>query len=338
MRLAATAAAALCFVISMTGCSTPRPSLAKPVMGAKEWSSYDGKIMPWTAWMPADGAKPRAVVIAIHGLSGAASDFWYLGERLSREGIAVYGYELRGQGNDPNADQRGDIQSAKQWRRDLETFHQLVRKRHPGKKVFWYGESLGSLIALHTAAARLSLSPDPDGVILASPIAGLRVAVSDFRKWLLLTASNLAPSQRYTLGELSGADESKIRVTSSTTHGGQMAVTSHHVTDFTLRLLGEMGRMMDRGPDAARNLTLPVLFLASPNDVISSPDQVQSLFSQIRAPKKELHWYSRSYHLLLHDVQRESVADDVLRWIAKRENDRKTHERNFPARETDRRR
>jgi alpha-beta hydrolase superfamily lysophospholipase len=306
-------------------------------MGAKEWSSFDGKIMPWTAWMPADGQKPRAVLIAIHGLSGAASDFWYLGERLSREGIAVYGYELRGQGHDPLPHERGDIQSARQWRRDLETFHQLIRKRHPGKRVFWYGESLGSLIALH-AAARPSLSPEPDGVILASPIAGLRVAVSDFRKWLLLTASYLAPRQRYTLGELSGADESKIRVTSSTTHGGQMAVTSHHVQDFTLRLLRETGRLMDRGPDAARNLSLPVLFLASPNDVISSPDQVQSLFSQVRAQKKELHWYSRSHHLLLHDVQRQSVVNDVLRWIGKRENDRKPHERSLPFREPDRRR
>ena len=72
---------------------------------------------------------------------------------------------------------------------------------------------------------------------------------------------------------------------------------------------------MDENPDAARRLRMPVLFLASPNDILSSPDQIQTLFSQIRSPKKRLLWYSRSYHLLLHDVQRAEVSGDLLRWL-----------------------
>ena len=314
--------------VALPGCAAFRARLGTPVMGEKEWSSYDGKIMPWTAWMPSRGTKPRAIVIAIHGLSGAASDFWYLGQELSKAGHAVYSYELRGQGHDPKEQERGDILSAKQWMRDLEVFHQLVRERHPGRPVFWYGESMGSLIALHTAAWRLRASADPEGIVLATPIAGLRVAVSDSRKWLLRTAASLTPRQRYTLGELSGADESKIRVTTTTTHGEGMAATPHHVRDFTLRLLGELGRMMDDAPHAADHARLPVLFLASPNDVISSPDQVQALFAQVRSEDKTLHWYTRSYHLLLHDVQRQDVVDDVREWLAERVlKSRSRHER-----------
>lgn len=306
------------WALALSGCAAFRADRGTPLLGAKEWSSYDGKIMPWTAWLPPHGRRPQAVVITVHGLSGAASDFSHLGRALPEAGYAVYGYELRGQGHDPKTQERGDILSAKQWMRDLETFHRLVSERHSGRPVFWYGESMGTLIALHTAAWRLRTSADPDGIILASPVAGLRMALSDARKWLLRTAASLTPRQRYTLGELSGMDESKIRVTATSTHGARMAHTPHHVADFTLRLIGELGRMMDEAPHAADHVRMPVLFLASPNDVLSSPDQVQALFAQVRSADKTLHWYTRSYHLLLHDVQRDDVVEDVLEWLGRR--------------------
>ena len=63
---------------------------------------------------------------------------------------------------------------------------------------------------------------------------------------------------------------------------------------------------------------MPTLFLATPNDVLSSPDQVQTLFEQVRTSEKKLLWYTRSYHLLLHDVQREEVVRDLSRWLAAR--------------------
>lgn len=302
----------------LAGCAHIKPGAMHPALGSAEWTSYDGKTMPCRATLPPLGTKLQGVVITVHGLSGAASDFWLLHERLPPRGYAVYGYELRGQGHDADVAARGDIRSSAQWLRDLETFHLLVKQRHPKAKVFWYGESLGSLIALHTAASRLRTSDDPDGLILASPVAGLRVAVSDFKKWLLKTAATLTPRQRYTLGDLAGVDENRIHVTSTSTHGGQMARTPHHVENFTLRLLGEIGHLMDHNPQAAARIRMPVLFLASPNDVLSSPDQVQALFGQIGSEKRTLHWYTRSYHLLLHDVQHDDVAADVLRWLGRR--------------------
>ncbi len=314
----------------VSACAPFRQKEARPVLGEKDWTSYDGKVMPWHATLLPRGEELHGVVITVHGLSGAASDFWLLHERLPPQGYAVYGYELRGQGKDPDVKAHGDIRSSRQWQRDLETFHLLVKQRHPKAKIFWYGESLGSLIALHTTTSRLRTSLDPDGIILASPVAGLRMAVSDFKKGLIKAAAALAPRQRFSLGELAGVDESKIQVTSASTHGGQMEKTPHHVSSFTLRLLGEIGRLMDENPKAARRLHLPVLFLASPNDVMSTPDQVQTLFRQIDAEKKTLHWFTRSYHLLLHDVQREDVVADLLKWLGKRmrnDGQPRTHER-----------
>ena len=296
-------------------------SCANPAKKAPEelqddtWISFDGKMMPWQSWNVPQGQKTHAALIAIHGLSGATSDFWPLGEHLSKQGIAVYAYELRGQGHDPDVAARGDIESARLWQKDLTTFHKLIQRRHPRAPIIWYGESLGSLIAAHTAANR-PLWGDPDGLILASPAAGLRMRVQGIQRWLLEAAAAVAPRTRYSLGQLAGVDENSIQVTSNTTHGTQMTKTPHHINAFTLRLLVEIDQMMNANPEAAKRLKMPVLFIASPHDIIASADQIQAWFSQIRAEPKKLLWYSRSYHLLLHDVQRQEVLKDVERWLS----------------------
>lgn len=306
---------AIIMLLALSGCATFKPAQGRPVLNAKDWVSYDGKTMPWKSWAVPAGESPRGVVIAVHGLSGAKSDFWFLGQELPKRGYTVYAYDLRGQGNDPVVDERGDILGEKVWQRDLATFHALVKRRHPKTPVFWYGESLGSLIALHTAADLLGNRSDPQAIILASPVAGLRQTISGFQRFLLETAAKLSPRTRYTLGELAGVDESKIQVTSKSTHGGQMAVTPHHVSAFSLRLLTTIGGMLDENADAARKVKMPVLFVASPNDVMSSADQIQGLFAKVRSRDKKLLWYTRSYHLLLHDVQRQEVVNDVAKWL-----------------------
>ncbi len=308
----------LLVLILIASCKSIPNLPSAPALRPQDWTSYDGKSMPYQSWLPGADTRMRGIVIAVHGLSGASSDFWFIGDTLPRLGYAVYAYDLRGQGHDPVVSERGDIRSANQWLRDLETFHLLVRAKHPGMPVFWYGESLGSLICMHTAATRLSDRRDPDGIVLASPVAGLKTAVSGFRRRLLQTAAALTPRSRYSLGDLAGIDENKLQVTSTTTHGGQMAVTGHHISSFSLRLLSEIGRLLDGNPSAARSLRMPVLFLATPNDILSSPDQVQTLFSQIRAPNKRLLWYTRSYHLLLHDAQRAEVSHDLFKWLEAR--------------------
>ncbi len=308
----------LFIAVALGACATmPSISGGRGVLRADDWVSFDGKTMAWKSWSVPAGVRRRGVVIAVHGLSGAKSDFWYLGEMLSKRGYAVYAYDLRGQGNDPVAAERGDIPRGRVWDRDLATFHSLVKRRNPGAPVFWYGESLGGLIALHTAANCLGNRHDPDGIILASPVAGLRVAVSGFQRFLMETAAKLTPRARYTLGELAGVDEAKIQVTSQTTHGHQMAVTPHHISAFSLRLLTTIGAMLDESSNAAHRLKMPVLFVASPNDALSSADQIQSLFAEVRSRDKQLRWYAKSYHLLLHDLQREEVVDDVAEWLGR---------------------
>ena len=45
------------------------------------------------------------------------------------------------------------------------------------------------------------------------------------------------------------------------------------------------------------------------------PSILFPLFAEIRSRDKKLLWYTRSYHLLLHDVQRAEVLGDATKWL-----------------------
>ena len=305
-------------VFLLASCAAVSSKPVKPHLGANTWTSFDGKVMPWQAGRPVPG-KVRGVVITVHGLSGAAMDFWMLEEGWPPKGIAVHGLQLRGMGNDPDKRARGRIRSAEVWQRDLLTFHQLVRERHPGVPVFWYAESLGTLVALHTVT---DLMPDraqrPAGIVMSSPAAGLRLRPKGMQATMLYTAIALAPWMKVNLEKLGGVNDKDIRVTHDTTHAAQMAATSHYVSHFSLRLLGEVDGMMRAAPEAAARLEVPVLVLASPNDVIASEEQIQDFFERLGSRDKTIRWYRNSYHLLLHDVQRHEVLEDATRWVERR--------------------
>jgi len=300
----------------LTNCTTMPPAQGAPHLGKITWRSYDGKEMPWRPSEVPKVQPVRAVVITIHGLSGAALDFWPLGEALPPQGIAVYGIELRGQGNDPDLKARGDISSAKVWQDDLLTFHRLVRQRHPGVPIVWYSESLGTLVAMHALQA-LPPEEKPAGLLMSAPAAGLRIQPGRAQYLLLRSLITLLPGKKFNLEKLAGVDDSKIRVTHDTTHEAQMAKTPHYVPKFSLRLLGQIDAMMQTLPAQARQTHLPVLILASPNDVIASEDQIRAFYDQIASKDKSILWYRHSYHLLLHDVQRKEVLNDGTRWIEK---------------------
>ena len=302
--------------ILMTSCSTMPHAKGTPTLGPSSWQSFDAKEMPWRDNQVATGKKLRGVVITIHGLSGAASDFWPLGEAWPPKGIAVYGLELRGQGNDPDVKHRGDIPSAKVWQRDLLTFHQLVRTKHPGVPIYWYAESLGTLIALH-ALPSLGESERPAGIVLSSPAAGLKLKMSAVKNCLVQTAIAVMPWKKVNLEKLAGVQDKDLRVTANTTHEGQMAKTPHYVPEFTLRLLGQINAMMKTLPKVAAQTSTPVVVLASPNDVIASPEQIMAFFDDLGSKDKTILWYEKSYHLLLHDVQRKEVLDDATHWVEK---------------------
>ncbi|MDB6069745.1 MAG: Lysophospholipase, alpha-beta hydrolase superfamily, partial [Verrucomicrobiales bacterium] len=84
----------LCLLLTLGGVmqcagtgSSPRPAPQTIDLPASRWAGRDGKVLPFTKW-PGDPTPAKGVIICIHGLSGAASDFWPLGDLLPKKGYA----------------------------------------------------------------------------------------------------------------------------------------------------------------------------------------------------------------------------------------------------------
>jgi alpha-beta hydrolase superfamily lysophospholipase len=297
--------------------SSPVP---QPALHDTSFTSFDGDRFPYHKWLPKNGRSPRTVVIGFHGIAGASSDLSTLGEHLQEHlpGVAVYAPDLRGQGNDPITSRKGDIRHAHDWYRDIYTFTRLVREQHPGSRMVWCGESMGSLIALHaTASATQSSKTLPcDALILSSPITR---GLDDFPKWkqtALRWGASLFPKLKISLESLSGEDE--VRVIKDVVHQDQVATNSYHVSAFTLRLLFTLGTMIETLPAQAGKLDLPVLLLHGGHDIFSKAQDVEDFASRFPPTAKvQRTFYPESYHLLFYDHQREKVLADITRWLRK---------------------
>ena len=290
------------------------PDFTKIRLEDNELHSFDGDVFPYTAWMPKK--EPKVVIIGVHGISGAASDYQPLGDHLLSDmpGVAVYAAETRGQGNDPIKERRGHISDRNDWFKDLVSFTHLIRKKHPTAKIIWCGESMGSLIVLHTYAHATQRDELCDAMILASPITDIR---GDFPKWKEGMANTLAalfPKARISLETLSGQDE--VHVTRDSVHEEQAAKNPYHIERHTFHLLSTLGKMMRSANEAGKKLDLPVLILHGGNDVFSDPQDVIRFTKNLpKAATPTRKFYPESYHLLFHDHQSDLVISDITKWL-----------------------
>ena len=90
LRLLATLTLAACLAALCSCATAVSKKPVKPALGKDTWQSYDGKVMPWSDKPVPDGRKPKAVVITVHGLSGAAMDFWMLEDEIAYDSFNYY--------------------------------------------------------------------------------------------------------------------------------------------------------------------------------------------------------------------------------------------------------
>jgi alpha-beta hydrolase superfamily lysophospholipase len=294
----------------------PRP-LPEDVQGlsGKTWVSSDGSQFPFTRW--ASKSSPTRLVVAVHGLSGAASDFEPLGKFLKERSTTVYSYALRGQGNDPRKDRIGDIRRPELWYADLDAFLDLVRAEHPGVPLFLYGESLGGLISVHGLRTLDRVNRESiHGVILSSPVVSLKDldALPRVRYIALKAVIRLLPHRMISLEKLAeGKDD--MQITGDAEHRENLRNTPHAVEEYSFRLLGTLERLINDSRERATVIRKPMLVLYPGHDLLTTPEDVEAWFAALKTKDKERHLFEKSYHMLLHDSQREEVLEVVGGWL-----------------------
>lgn len=114
------------------------------------FKSPDGPEVFVYKWSPEAGVKPKAAVQIAHGAAEHGLRYERFGRFLADAGYVVYANDHRGHWKTAGVLEKAGIAGPDGWNgiiRDVRQLNEIIQKENPGLPVFFFGHSLGSLIA-----------------------------------------------------------------------------------------------------------------------------------------------------------------------------------------------
>lgn len=272
---------------------------------AQRFYSFDGAPLGLSVWKPAD-REPWAVVIGLHGMNDYAETYYLAGPYWAKEGIATYAYDARGQGRSPD---RGVWAGTRLLTEDLRTAVAVARRDHPNAIIAVVGESMGAATAI--AAFSSDDPPRADRLVLVAPaVWGWSTMPRSYAATLWVGAHtfpyrNVVPPKGVVR-----------RITPSDNTAMLRKLGRDRNMLFTTRIDAVYGlvRLMERASDGAGDIKAPTAFL------YGAKDQIIPKASALKAARKlppsaRTALYADGYHMLLRDLQAETVFRDVEAFI-----------------------
>lgn len=299
-------------VISMcaaTACA-PRlesagPAIQAPQLFEDRIVQHDGAALPLRKWLPKD--KPRAAIVALHGMNDYSRAFENPGAYWAKRGIATYAFDQRGFGKAPN---RGLWAGHETMVADVAAAVALVRNRHPGVPLFVAGESMGGAIAL-IGGSRGQLNAD--GLILVAPALRGRRYIGWFPRATLWLGARTIPWYPLTGQGL------RIQASDNIPMLRKLGADPLIIKGTRVDAIKGLVDAMDAAITAPRSLRIPALILYGARDELIPK---KPTFDMIRAlPAGSGHRpavYRSGWHMLLRDLKARVVLDDIVAWIADR--------------------
>lgn len=311
MKRAAIATVCLLWALVGAGCAPlvmpAGPPQGPPAAVGGAVRSPDGAELPVQAWLPRQ-ARPRAVLVAVHGFNDYGHFFAGAGRYLAARGIASYAYDQRGFGKAPN---HGTWPGTAALVGDLRAVIAVMRERHRGVPMFVLGASMGGAVVMAAMTG-----PDPpqiDGIILAAPAVRGRATMPWPQTASLWLAAHTVPWLKVSgrgLGIKPSDNKKVLRAL-----GRDPLVIKETRIDALYGLVN----LMDAALAAARRLDGRLLILYGEHDQLVPERSVRQFFAELPASgraRRRVALYPRGYHMLLRDLQAETVWADIASWIA----------------------
>lgn len=294
-------------MLLLTGCaSTIPPSLLahyQPVQNGV-FVMPDGSVLPYRDWMPPDGRKPNAVVLALHGMNDSRDAWEYPAPALARAGIAVFSPDQAGFGDTAT---RGYWAGTSTLVDDARTMAQILHRRYPHTRLILMGESMGAAVLMVLAS-----QPDPppaDGYVIISPAVWGSDEINFFLRAGLWLFSHVVPEMK-----VSGAEF--VHVEASDNRQAIRRLSDDPLTLHATRWSAVAGlvRLMTQAQHAAPHFHAPALFMYGGHDELIPPRATAAIWRAL--PKTErMAFYPDGYHLLLRDLDRMTPTEDIIAWI-----------------------
>jgi alpha-beta hydrolase superfamily lysophospholipase len=303
---------ALAAVLFLAACA---PSFGPPISGSTPPSvsddvliARDGTRLPLRRW-EAEGGKPRAVIVALHGMSDYSNAFAMPAAVWAKQDITTLAFDQRGFGRN---EQPGVWAGADSMRGDLNDAVAAARARYPGIPVFALGESMGGAVVLTALAS--SAPPSVDGVILVAPAVWSRGDMPMLYRVALFLGAHLLPDMILS----NNAAGRVVKIVPSDNIPMLIALGKDPLFQKKTRTATLYGlvNLMDEARTAPERIgtTPPILFLYGAKDQIIPAKPTEAVIAGLGAKAKVKH-YDNGYHMLLRDLEGETVDHDIADWI-----------------------
>ena len=284
----------------------PGPAITTPALQADRLVAADGTGLALRSWLPTEGA-PRAVIVALHGFNDYGNFIAQAAAYLADRGIATYAYDQRGFGATPA---RGMWPGIEALADDLRAMTGRVRARHPATPLYLLGASMGGAVIM--VAMTGAAPPAVDGLVLSAPAVWGRATMPFYQRWALAVAAHTVPSMTVTGRGLKILASDNIEMLRAL--GRDPLVIKETRIDTIYGLVN----LMDAAFDAAPRLQMPALILYGANDEVIPKEPTERMIARLPAAggaHQRLALYAKGYHMLLRDLQAETVWRDIQGWI-----------------------
>lgn len=284
-------------VLAPSGLQTTAPAIDN-----NAFVTRDGLALPVRHW---EAKTPRAVIVALHGMSDYSEAFDMPGPWWAEHGITVYAYDQRGFGRSPNP---GLWAGADLMRADLHDFVEAVRAKYPGLPVYALGESMGGAIVLSSLAA--SQPPRIDGAILVAPAVWSRSDMPLSYRVVLWIGTHTIPWKHVSGEGLKIWPSDNIPMLRKLAHD---PIYQH---DARVDQVYGLVELMDEAKSAPSRMTVdpPILLLYGDKDQVIPAEPTKAVAAEL-GNRAETREYPNGYHMLLRDLEGESVWRDIADWI-----------------------
>jgi len=291
----------------------PGEEAVTPVLAGDVLIARDGIRLPLRHW-DAAGKNPRAVIVALHGMSDYSNAFDMPARFWAERGITTLAYDQRGFGAGPNP---GLWAGSAALRQDLADAVGAAHARYSGIPVFALGESMGGAVLLTALAS--AERPHLDGAILVAPAVWSRADMPLLYRGALFLAAHLVPGLILTNNQAARV----VAITPSDNRPMLRALGRDPLFQKRTRSDALFGlvNLMDEARNAPMKLKTenlpPLLFLYGKNDQIIPAKPTEAVIAQFQTlpiPMK-VHRYDQGYHMLLRDLDGPLVWQDIADWV-----------------------
>jgi acylglycerol lipase len=273
-----------------------------PALETSTFVARDGTQLPLQEW---DAKNPKAVIVALHGMSDYSEAFAMPAPWWAEHGITTIAYDQRGFGRAPDP---GIWAGADAMRNDLDDCVEAAHTKFPGGPVYALGETMGGAVVLSALAA-----PNPPrvaGAILVAPAVWSRADMPMPYRVALFLAAHLMPWLHVSGNGLHIWPSDNVPMLRKLSRD---PLFQH---DARADQVYGLVNLMDEARRAPETLSSPppILFVYGAKDQVIPKEPTEAVIKALDG-KVTVRRYDHGYHMLLRDLDAEQIWGDVAAWV-----------------------